>query len=130
MQLSPTWQALREALPGVIGGLILAIPAYIKLWLDRKKPVIENDEAEARTQLARVSAQSMVIRDGIATGEGVSKMLASLVEAGDTIAELQKQVFDLEQGKLELKMARIQLKNLKGRLDQAEAQLEKVSKAN
>lgn len=130
MQISPAWQTLREALPGIIGGLILAIPAYIKLWLDRKKPYLEDRESEARTSLAHTSAQSMAIRDGLATGEGVTKMISSLIETGDTLVDLQKQVFELEQDRLELEMAHIQIKNLKGRLDQAEAQLEKVLKAH
>lgn len=117
MLLSPTYQNLREVFLGLLGGLILAIPAYIKLWLDRKKPDVENTEAEARTTLAQASVQSIIIRDGIATGEGVGKMLTSLIEAGDTIGEMTRRIFELEQDQLELKMKRLEVRRLKGLLD-------------
>jgi hypothetical protein len=96
MLLSPTFQSWREALPGVLLGILVATPAYIKLWRDRKKPVLEDKESEARTELAQASAQSLVIRDGIATGEGVGKMLASLIEAGETILEQSKLINEME----------------------------------
>jgi hypothetical protein len=121
MLQSPTWQSLREALPGIVGGLILAIPAYAKIWRDSKKAVIEDREMEARTALARASTESLTVRDGIATGEVVGKMLTTLLEAGETISEQaetirkqSQQIFEKDQDLIELKLKRIEVEKLHG----------------
>lgn len=92
--LPQSWQDLRLLILGILIGLI---PTLVNRWLDRKKSSLDNTEITARTRLAEANAQSLAVRDGIATGEGVSKMLATLIDAGDTIKELQDRVFELEQ---------------------------------
>lgn len=121
---SPTLLSWREVLTYISGLLTVAIPTYLKIKRDRKKAVIEDDAAKAGTSLSLASAQSLHIRDGIATGEGVSKMLATLIEASDTITAQQhtiteqgKRIFDLEQDMIDLELARIQVRKLKGLLD-------------
>lgn len=117
MQLSPlpqTWTEARLLIFGVVIGLI---PDLIRRWLDRKKSSLDNTETSARTKLAEANAQSVAIRDGIATGEGVSKMLTTLIDAGDTIKQLQDRVFDLEQENLRFAMTKISLKKAKALLD-------------
>jgi hypothetical protein len=101
----------------LIGTLLGLIPQFITAYRNWKKSDKEEDEAQARAELARVSAQSLEVRDRIATGEGVSKMLSTMIEANDTIRELQVKVFDLEQRALELKMARYEIRKMKGLLD-------------
>jgi hypothetical protein len=117
MQLSPlpqSWTEVRILIFGVVIGLI---PQLITRWLDRKKSSLDHSETSARTKLAEANAQSVAIRDGIATGEGVSKMLTTLIDAGDTIRQLQDRVFDLEQENLRFAMTRISLKKAKALLD-------------
>jgi len=117
MQLSPlpqTWSEARLLLFGIVLGLI---PTLVTRWLDRKKSFLDNSETNARTKLAEANAQSVAIRDGIATGEGVSKMLTTLIEAGDTIKQLQDRVFELEQENLRFGMTKISLKKAKALLD-------------
>lgn len=97
MQLSSlpqSWSDVRLLILGIAIGLI---PTLVSRWLDRKKSFLDNTETSARTRLAEANAQSLAVRDGIATGEGVSKMLATLIDAGDTIKGLQDRVFELEQ---------------------------------
>ena len=117
MQLSPLPQSWSEARLLLFGILIGLIPSLINRWLDRKKSSLDNAETTAQTKLAEANAQSLAIRDGIATGEGVSKMLTTLIEAGDTIKQLQDRVFDLEQENLRFGMAKISLKKAKALLD-------------
>lgn len=115
--LSPyprSWQDLIQLLIGVFIGLI---PELIRTYRNRKKSDLENEEAEARTDLARAETTSLHIRDGIATGEGVSKMLGTLIEASETIKEQQARIFELEQGLLELRIARYDVRRMKGLLD-------------
>lgn len=117
MQTSPLPQSWTEARLLIFGVLLGLIPTFVNRWLDRKKTGIEQREAEARTDLHRVTVDSVVIRDSIATGEGVSKMLATLIDAGDTIKQLQDRVFELEQEALEDAMAKLHLKKAKALLD-------------
>lgn len=80
----------------LIGVSIGLIPTLITRWLDRKKSFIEVREAETRTDLNIISARSTELRDDIATGEGVGRMLGNLIETGDQLYELQQQVFELK----------------------------------
>lgn len=117
MQLSPlpqTWSEVRLLIFGIVIGLI---PTLVTRWLDRKKSSLENTETGARTRLAEANAQSLAIRDGIATGEGVSKMLTTLIEAGDTIKGLQGRVFELEQENIRFRLTKLSLKKAKALLD-------------
>lgn len=86
------------------------IPYLVTTYRTRKKSDLENKEIEARAELARVSARSTEFRDNIAAGEGVGKLLSALIEAGDTIHELQGKNFQLEQDKLGEDMLRLDLK--------------------
>lgn len=117
MQLSPlpqTWTEARLLLYGILLGLI---PSLVNRWLDRKKSSLDNTETTARTRLAEAEAQSVAVRDGIATGEGVSKMLATLIDAGDTIQDLQNRVFELEQQAIISSIAKLSLMKAKALLD-------------
>lgn len=102
-----TWANVFTYLSGI---LTVVIPLLIKSWVDRKKSSLDNDETSARTELSRLSAQSLALHDNLATGESVGKMLGDLIEAGDTIGELQKRVFRLEQEKIGDDMLRLDLK--------------------
>lgn len=117
MQTPPLPQSWAEARILIFGIVIGLIPQLITRWLDRKKSGLDNSETSARTRLAEANTQSLAIRDGIATGEGVSKMLTTLIEAGDTIKQLQDRVFDLEQENLRFGMTKISLKKAKALLD-------------
>lgn len=117
MQLSPLPQSWPEARLLFYGILLGLIPSLINRWLDRKKSSLDNTETSARTRLAEANAQSVAVRDGIATGEGVSKMLATLIDAGDTIKELQERVFDLEQQAIRNSIHKLSLRKAKALLD-------------
>lgn len=102
-----TWTALLQTLAGTLIGLI---PYLLKVYSERKKSAIENDEALARTDLTRSNIRSAEFRDFVAVSEGAGKLLSSLIQSGDTIHELQKKIFDLEQEKLGDDMLRLDLK--------------------
>lgn len=110
---SPT---LRELL-AFFGGLALAIPSYITLYRNWKKSRIEEREAEARTRLTQETTHSIRLRDDLAIGENVGKMLTSMIETGESLSQLQRRMFEMEQDQIELKMARKDVKQLKGLLD-------------
>lgn len=102
-----TWSSLLQTLTGTLIGLI---PYLLTVYNNRKKSAIENAEAVARTDLARTSIRSAEPRDFLAVSEGAEKLLSSLIKSGDTIHELQKKIFDLEQEKLGDDMLRLDLK--------------------
>lgn len=110
---SPT---LRELL-AFLGGLVIAIPSWVSVYRNWKKSRIEEEEARARTAHTQESTASIRVRDSIAAGEGVGRMLASLIETGETLSELQNKIFELEQDRIELKLAQLDVKQLKGLLD-------------
>ena len=111
---SLSWNDLLKTLLGALIGLI---PWLVQTYRNRKKSDLEEREITARTTLARVSADSVVVRDSIATGEGVSKMLASLIDAGDTIKDLQDRVFELEQENIRMRILKLSMKKAKALLD-------------
>ena len=102
-----TWTSLLQTLTGT---LIWLIHYLVTVYNNRKKSAIENAEAEARTDLARTNIRSAEFRDFVTVSEGAGKLLSSLIQSGDTIHELQKKVFDLEQEKLGDDMLRLDLK--------------------
>lgn len=102
-----TWTSLLQTLVGTLIGLI---PYLVTVYRDRKKLAIENEEAIARTDLARTNIRSAELRDFVTVSEGAEKLLSSLIKSGDTIHELQKKIFDLEQEKLGDDMLRLDLK--------------------
>lgn len=87
-----TWGQVFTYLIGVSTGLI---PSLVSHYLNRKKSVIEVHETETRAELNAANVRSLVVRDDLATGEGVGRMLGNLIEAGDQLSELQQQVFEL-----------------------------------
>lgn len=117
MQTPPLPQSWAEARILIFGIVIGLIPQLITRWLDRKKSGLDNSETSARTRLAEANAQSVAIRDGIATGEGVSKMLTTLIDAGDTIKQLQQRVFELELENIRYDITKLSLKKAKALLD-------------
>lgn len=110
MQISPAPNTWTEVFRLILAALIGLIPYLIKTYRERKKSDLENQELEARAELARTTARSTEFRDNIAAGEGVGKLLSALIEAGDTIHELQSKNFRLEQEKLGDDMLRLDLK--------------------
>jgi hypothetical protein len=102
-----TWTGLLQTLIGTLIGLI---PYLLTVYRDRKKSAIENEEAIARTDLARTNIRSAEFRDFVTVSEGAGKLLSSLIQSGDTIHELQKKIFDLEQEKIGDDMLRLDLK--------------------
>jgi hypothetical protein len=102
-----TWTGLLQTLTGTLIGLI---PYLLTVYRDRKKSAIDNEETIARTDLARTNIRSAELRDFVAVSEGAEKLLSSLIKSGDTIHELQKKIFDLEQEKLGDDMLRLDLK--------------------
>lgn len=102
-----TWTSLLQTLIGTVIGLI---PYLVTVYRDRKKSAIENEEAIARTDLARTNIRSAEFRDFVTVSEGAGKLLSSLIQSGDTIHELQKKIFDLEQEKIGDDMLRLDLK--------------------
>lgn len=110
MQTSPfslTWSGLLQALAGTLIGLI---PYAVQTYRNRKRSDIEDAETQARTDLTRVNIRSAEFRDFAAMSEGAEKLLTALINSGDTIHELQKKIFDLEQDKLGEDMLRLDLK--------------------
>lgn len=101
---------LADLLKTFAGTLIGLIPYFVTTYRNRKKSAIEDAEALARTKLAEANTRSVEMRDVMAASESMNKMLTSLLESGDTIHELQKKVFDLEQDKLGDDMLRLDLK--------------------
>jgi hypothetical protein len=110
MQISPTPTTWAEVFRLLIATSIGLIPFLVTTYRNRKKSDLENKEMEARAELARVNARSTEFRDNLAAGEGVGKLLSALIEAGDTIHELQGKNFRLEQEKLGEDMLRLDLK--------------------
>ena len=102
-----TWTGLLQTLVGTVIGLI---PYLITVYRDRKKSAIENEEALARTELTRTNIRSAELRDFVTVSEGAEKLLGSLIKSGDTIHELQKKIFDLEQEKIGDDMLRLDLR--------------------
>lgn len=102
-----TWTDLLKTLVGILLGLI---PFAVTTYRDRKKSAIENAEAVARTDLARANIRSAEMQDFAAVTEGAGKVLTALINSGDTIHQLQKKIFDLEQEKIGDAMLRLDLK--------------------
>lgn len=101
---------LADALKVLSGSLVTLIPFIVTTYRNRRKAALEEEEAEARTELTRANARSLEVRDHLAAGEGVGKLLTALIESGDTIHELQNKLFDLEQGKIGTDMLWLDLK--------------------
>ena len=101
---------LSDLLKTLAGTLIGLIPYIVQTYRNRKKSRIEEEEGAARADLTRASTRSVEFRDLMAAGEQVNKFLTALIESGDTIHELQKKIFDMEQEKLGHDMLRLDLK--------------------
>jgi len=102
-----TWSGLLQTLAGTLIGLI---PYVVQTYRNRKKSAIEDAEAVARTDLTRVNIRSAEMHDFATVSEGAGKLLTALINSGDTIHELQKKIFDLEQEKFGDDMLRLDLK--------------------
>ena len=107
-----------SSLYSFISGLLLAlIPYTVREYRDRKKSRLEDEETTARTALARANAQSVALRDSVAIGESVGKMLTDLIEAGDMLKEARDRIFDLEQRNIRYELTKLSLKKAKALLD-------------
>lgn len=91
--LPHSWPEIIFLLAGTLIGLI---PQFISSYRNRRKSDLENVESEARAELTHAEARSLRIRDDLATGEGVGKMLTTLMEATDQIRDLQRRVIQAE----------------------------------
>lgn len=80
----------------LIGVSIGLIPALVLRYLDRKKIWNEQQEVSARTKLTLVNTRSVELRDDLAIGESVGEMLTTLIETGETIRDLQQQLFEFK----------------------------------
>jgi hypothetical protein len=114
---SSTFNEWRDVLVYLAGVLTVGIPTAARLYLDYKKTSSERKEAEARIELTKETTESIRIRDSMATGEGVGRMLTALIDTGERFTQIQERMFELEQDQLELKMARQDIRQLKGLLD-------------
>lgn len=103
---------LADILKTFAGTLIGLIPYAVTTYRNRKKSDLDNQEVAARTELTRMNARSLAIRDDLAAGEGVGKLLTALIDAGDTIHDLQTKCFRLEQDKLGIDMLWLDLKKM------------------
>lgn len=101
---------LADALKTLSGTLLGLIPYFVTTYRNKKKAALEIEESEARTELTRINARSVEFRDNLAAGEGVGKLLTALIDAGDTIHDLQTKNFQLEQEKLGQDMLWLDLK--------------------
>jgi hypothetical protein len=96
MQPSPipqTWSQLIYLLTGILIGLI---PEIYRTYRDRKKSYLEASEAEARIEKTTAEVTSLRLHDDLATGEGVGRMLTTLIEAGDQLRDLQRRATQAE----------------------------------
>lgn len=114
MDLSPP--TFRELL-AFLAGVIVAIPSLIKTYREWKASDKQEQHTDAQTELARESTVSLRVRDTIATGESVGRMLTTLMDMGDKLSELQQQTFEVEQLKTRLKLSQHFNKKLKALLD-------------
>lgn len=89
----PTWANVFTFVSGILSTVIVLL---VKSWLDSKKTVSEIHHTQSQTQLTQVQIRSTELRDDLATGEGVGRMLGNLIEAGDQLSDLQQQVFELK----------------------------------
>lgn len=116
MALSPYPQSWRELAFLLLGTLILLIPECYRRYRDRKKSSLENSEIEARAELTHAEARSLRVRDDIATGEGVGKMLDTLIQAGDKMRELQTKIGELQRNEIDLALAQNDVKKMRALL--------------
>lgn len=116
MQPSPLPQSWSQLTYLLIGTLIGLIPQAISAYRNRKKSDLENEESEARAELTHAEARSLKIRDDIATGEGVGKMLDTLIQAGEKIRELQTKLGELERNEIDLALAQHDVKKMRALL--------------
>lgn len=107
MEIPPILADVLKTLSGTVIGLI---PYAVTTYRNRKKSDLENEETTARTKLAEANARSLEIRDNLAAGEGVEKLLTALIKSGETIHEQQSKIFQMEQDKLGDEMLRLDLK--------------------
>lgn len=118
MLQSPNPQTWTTPLYSFVSGLLIAlIPYLVREYRNRKRTCLQDEETTARTEMTRVSTQSTILRDNIAVGESIGKLLTDLIEAGDTIQKLQERVFELEQENIRFRITKISLKKAKALLD-------------
>jgi hypothetical protein len=111
MQEAPVNPQIWTGLYSFVSGLLIAlIPYAVREYRNRKKSYLEDTETAARTEMTKVNTQSVLLRDNIAIGEGIGKILTDLIEAGDTIRGLQARVFELEQENIRFRMTKLSLK--------------------
>lgn len=116
MQLSPIPQSWSQLIYLAAGVLIGLIPEIYRRYANSKKLSLENTETEARVEKTQAEAVSIRLRDDIATGEAVGKMLATLMTAGDELRDQQKRISELELDRIELVMRREEVRRMKALL--------------
>jgi hypothetical protein len=101
----------------IVGALVGLIPQLISTYRNRKKSDLDNTETEARTEKTLAEARSLRMHDDLATGEGVGKMLDTLIQAGDKIRELQMNIVDMQRNEVDLALAQNDVRKMKALLD-------------
>lgn len=96
MQQSPLPQNWREFIYLVAAVVLTLIPETYRRYANRKKACLEEAEVKARTVLTEAETRSLQIRDGVAISEQVSKMLSTMMDAGDQLQELHRRVIQAE----------------------------------
>jgi hypothetical protein len=110
MQTLPQLLTWPEVFRSLVFTAIGLIPYFVTTYRNRKKSDLDNKEAEARTELAKANVRSVEIRDGLAAGESVGKLVTALMESGDIIHDQQNRIFKLEQGRVGEDMLWLDLK--------------------
>lgn len=96
LQQSPLPQSWREFIFLSLGSLVSLIPETIRRYRDRKKSALENAEKEAEVEQSHAEIASLRLRDGLATGEGVGRMITTMIETGDQLRDLQRRTIQAE----------------------------------
>ena len=116
MQPSPnpqTWSQLIYLTTGILIGLI---PEIYRRYAYRKKSDLENTETGKRIERTEAETLSIRLRDDLATGEAVGKMLATMMDASDKLRSQQEKIFELEQDQIELHMRREEVRRMRALL--------------
>lgn len=116
MQPSPLPQSWSQLIYLLVGTLIGLIPQAVTTYRNRKKSTLEEAEIEARVHRTDAEVRSLRVRDDIATGEGVGKMLDTLLQAGDKIRDLQSKIGELQRNEIDLVLAQNDVKKMKALL--------------
>jgi hypothetical protein len=116
LQSSPNPQTWSQFIPFSIGVLTGLIPELVRFALGYKKSHLDNTETGARIERTEAETLSIRLRDDLATGEAVGKMLTTMMSASDKLRSQQERIFELEQDQIELQMKREEVRRMRALL--------------